>query len=135
MNWSIETGLVSREATDWIDGRYRGYKRGEVYLCNALKCRPVAGLGPQADEVEACSPYLAQQLALLKPKAIVALGALAARQLSAPAGDLAQIRGRWHEHQGVPVMPTFHPAELLRDPALKRHVWDDMKQVLRRVNA
>lgn len=111
-----------------------GFKRGEVYLCNVLKCRPVAGLGPQDADAEACSPYLQRQLDLLKPKAVVALGALAARLLSAPPGDMAGIRGRWIEHRGLPVMPTYHPADLLRDPALKRHVWDDMKQVLRKLN-
>lgn len=112
-----------------------GFKRAEIYLCNVLKCRPVAGQGPQDADAEACSPYLQQQLDLLKPKVIVALGALAARLLSAPPEDLAKVRGRWFTHRGLPVMPTYHPADLLRDPALKRHVWDDMKQVLKKLHA
>jgi DNA polymerase len=112
-----------------------GFKRSDVYLCNIVKCRPAAGQAPAADEIEACKPYLQQQLGLLKPKAAVAFGALAARSLSAPAGELAQLRGRWVQHGALAVMPTYAPTDLLRDPALKRYVWDDLKLVLRKLHA
>jgi len=111
-----------------------GYKRDEVYLCNALKCRPGGGEA-EASHLQACRPYLLHQLDLLRPRAVVALGETAARALLGGAAPLADLRGRWAEAQGLRVMPTFHPADLLRDPGLKRHVWDDLKLVLQELTA
>lgn len=110
-----------------------GYKRSQVYLCNVVKCRPQAKLAPSAAEVEACRPYLEHQLGLLKPKALVALGPLAASLLLDSSEPLAKLRGRWGAWKGLPVMATYHPLELLADPGLKRHVWDDMKQVMQKI--
>jgi DNA polymerase len=107
-----------------------GYKRSEVYLCTVVKCRP-AGREPEAADVASCRPYLEHQLRLLRPKAVIALGETAARLLLDSGEPLAALRGRWGSFLGMRVMPTFHPSDLLRDPGLKRHVWDDMKLVMK----
>lgn len=110
-----------------------GYKRSQVYLCNVVKCRPQSKQVPTPAELAACRPYLEHQLSLLKPQALVALGPLAAAMLLDSAEPLPKLRGKWGQWQGLPVMPTFHPLELLADPGLKRHVWDDMKLVMQKV--
>jgi DNA polymerase len=106
-----------------------GFKRADVYLCNVLKCRPASEADAAAASV--CRPFLDHQLELIRPKVVVALGAFATRVLLDDERPLAELRGRWAERRGLPVLPTHHPAELLRDPGLKRRVWDDMKLVLR----
>ena len=108
-----------------------GVQRSDVYVCNVLKCRTQGAREPQPDEVAACRPYLEHQLSLLKPEVIIALGAGAVRLLLDRGDALAGLRGRWGSFQGVKVMPTYHPQDLLRDAGLKRHVWDDLKQVLK----
>lgn len=105
----------------------------DVYICNVVKCRPPENRDPQADEVAACEPFLVRQLALIKPQIIVALGRFAAQTLLATTQPISKVRGRWHSYQGLPVMPTFHPAYLLRSPAEKKLVWEDMKQVMKRL--
>jgi DNA polymerase len=106
-----------------------GYKRGQVYLLNLVKCRPAAGHEPAAAELDACRPYLEHQLGLLQPKVIVTLGSLATRSLLGGAQPLAERRGHWTAWKGIRVMPTWHPADLLKDPGLKRPVWEDMRVV------
>lgn len=111
-------------------------KREEVYICNVLKCRPPGNRNPLPDEVENCRPYLERQLALVQPKMMVALGKFAAAYLLNKRPEdvpITRIRGQIHEYCGIPFMITLHPAYLLRNPAAKRDVWDDMKVVMRRL--
>lgn len=107
-----------------------GFARDDVYICNVLKCRPPNNRNPQTEEIEACQPYLLRQLQAISPKIIIALGTFAAQTLLQTRAPISQLRGRIHDYHGIPLMPTFHPAFLLRNPGKKREVWDDMKQVL-----
>ncbi len=110
-----------------------GMKREEVYICNVEKCRPPRNRDPQPEEIEACEPYLKRQLAAIRPQVIVALGKFAAQTLLRDQTPISRLRGHWREYQGIPLLPTFHPAFLLRNPASKREVWEDMKQVMERL--
>ncbi len=107
--------------------------RSEVYICNVVKCRPPDNRNPEPEEVDACSPFLIRQIELVQPEVIVALGKFAAQTLLQTTTPITRLRGRWHEYRGVPLMPTFHPAHLLRNPAFKREVWEDIKQVMQRL--
>ena len=108
--------------------------REAVYVCNIVKCRPPRNRQPEPDEIAACRPYLQQQLALVDPDVIVALGATAVQGLLGSTEGITRIRGRWHLYRGkIAVMPTFHPAYLLRSPRAKRAVWEDLKAVLRQL--
>lgn len=108
-----------------------GYTRDEVFIGNVVKCRPPDNRTPAPDEMAACLPYLARQIDLLKPKLIVALGATAVKGLfNDEKIAITKQRGNWMNYRGIDVMPTFHPAYLLRNPPAKREVWDDMKTVL-----
>jgi uracil-DNA glycosylase len=108
-----------------------GMKREDVYIANVVKCRPPENRTPEKDEIAACSGFLHRQLALIRPKIIVALGAPAAFTLlnDGKIGSITKIRGQIFDYRGVPLMPTFHPAYLLRSPDKKREVWEDMKKV------
>ena len=108
--------------------------REEVYICNVLKCRPPDNRDPQPDEIASCEPFLKQQLALIQPELIVTLGRFAAQELLKTKEPIGKLRGNWHEYEGIPLMPTFHPAYLLRNPSGKRPVWEDMKQVMQRLS-
>ncbi|WP_438016173.1 uracil-DNA glycosylase family protein [Sorangium sp. So ce315] len=109
-----------------------GYHRDDVYICNIVKCRPPKNRKPEPAEMAACSPYLASQLALIKPKVIVALGATAVQGLIGTTEGITKLRGTWKLYKGsIPIMPTFHPAYLLRQPSAKREVWSDLKEVMR----
>ncbi len=110
-----------------------GYDRDGVYICNVVKCRPPDNRTPLPTEATACAHFLVPQLELVQPKAIVALGRCAAENLSCvpPAG---RWRGIWGEWRGIPVMPTYHPAFLLRSPQFKKPVWEDLQEVLRLLN-
>jgi uracil-DNA glycosylase len=111
-----------------------GFTRDEVYVCNIVKCRPPNNRKPEPEEMAACLPYLKEQLELLDPEVIVALGATAVQGLFGTSEGITRLRGRWKLYLGrVPVMPTFHPAFLLRNPAAKREVWDDLQAVLRQM--
>jgi DNA polymerase len=110
-----------------------GYTRDQVFIGNIVKCRPPDNRVPMPDEMKACIPYLEEQIALLKPKVIVALGATAIRGLLDVETGITKLRGKWLEYCGIPLMPTYHPAYLLRNPAGKRDVWEDMKAVLARL--
>ena len=101
--------------------------REQVFICNVLKHRPPGNRNPQPDEVEACSPYLIRQLELIKPKVIVAFGTFAAQTLLQTKTPLGQLRGLVHRYHGIPLIVTYHPAALLRNPAWKRPTWEDVK--------
>lgn len=100
-----------------------------VYICNVVKCRPPGNRLPNPEEVEACKPFLREQIRLIRPKIIVCLGALASQIIIRPEARITRDRGHWVQKGSFKIMPTFHPAALLRDPAKKRLVWEDMKQV------
>jgi uracil-DNA glycosylase family 4 len=116
-----------------------GLTREEVFICNILKCRPPENRTPAADEIAACSPYLHEQLAIIEPEVIVALGTPAAQTLLETRDSMARLRGRFHEYylggmamggRSIPVMPTYHPAYLLRSPNEKGKAWEDLQKVM-----
>lgn len=107
-----------------------GYKRDEVYITNINKCRPPNNRTPVQEEVVACYPYLRAQLRIISPRVIVCLGAHASKALIKPDFKITQQRGQWYQLEGIRLMPTFHPAALLRNPHLKRPVWQDMQEVM-----
>jgi len=106
-----------------------GRKREDVFIANVLKCRPPNNRNPEPDEVAACRPFLVEQIRLIAPKVIVTLGTFAAQALLETDESVGRLRGRWRTAHGVRVMPTFHPAFLLRSPERKKDVWEDMKLV------
>jgi uracil-DNA glycosylase len=109
-----------------------GIARDDVYVCNIVKCRPPKNRTPEPEEMNACMPYLTEQLSLVEPQVIVALGKTAVQGLFGTVEGITRIRGRWRLYQGrIAVMPTFHPAYLLRNPAAKREVWADLQMVLK----
>jgi DNA polymerase len=109
-----------------------GYHRDDVYICNIVKCRPPSNRKPEPEEMAACTPYLTQQLALVKPRVLVALGATAVQGLVGTSEGITRLRGKWKLYKGtIPMMPTFHPAYLLRQPAAKRDVWNDLQEVMK----
>ena len=110
-----------------------GCRREDVYISNVLKCRPPQNRTPLPDEVTNCLPYLLSQIELIQPKVIVALGATALRALLDVQLGITKMRGNWYTFRDIPIMPTFHPAYLLRNPAAKREVWTDMKAVLKKL--
>lgn len=109
-----------------------GLKREQVYILNVVKCRPPKNRNPHPDEVEACRPFLEGQLAAIGPKVVLLLGTVALKALFGAEAGIMRARGRWHEYGGIPVMPTFHPAYLLRKPEDKRLTFDDLKVLRRR---
>jgi DNA polymerase len=104
-------------------------KRDDVYIANVIKCRPPGNRNPDPDEVEACEGFLVRQVDTIKPKVIVALGTFAAKALLKTNDPISRLRGRVYEYRGAKLIPTFHPAFLLRSPERKRDVWEDMKKV------
>lgn len=112
-----------------------GLKREEVYIANIVKCRPPGNRTPERDEVDTCEPFLMRQLAFIRPAVIVALGSPAFQCLLRTREPITRARGQWRDWNGVKVMPTFHPAFLLRSPDKKREVWEDMKKVRDYLNA
>ena len=110
-------------------------KRDDVYIANVIKCRPPQNRNPEQDEVETCEPFLFQQIDVIKPKVIVALGTFAARALLRTLDPISRLRGRVYEYRGAKLIPTFHPAYLLRNPSSKREVWEDMKLARRLLNS
>ncbi len=106
-----------------------GLKREQVYIANVIKCRPPENRNPEPDEVEQCEPFLFRQVDTIKPKVIVALGTFAARSLLKTMDPISRLRGRVFDYRGAKLVPTFHPAFLLRNPSCRREVWEDMKKV------
>jgi uracil-DNA glycosylase len=111
----------------------RGMKlrREDVYIANVIKCRPPENRNPEPDEVTSCEPFLLRQLELIGPEVIVALGKFAVQTLLRSKTPITQMRGRWYDYHGIKLMPTFHPAYLLRNPGDKRLVWEDIQKVMR----
>ena len=120
-------GAAGRLLTKMIEAM--GLTREAVYICNVLKHRPPANRVPQPDEVDACQGHLVEQLEIIRPAIICTLGAVAARTLLGPGVSVMKARGRLTEYHGIPLMPTLHPAYLLRNPDAKRLVWQDLKRV------
>lgn len=104
--------------------------RDDVYIANVIKCRPPENRNPEPDELEQCRPHIRRQVEIIKPKVIVTLGRFALQSLTEKAYAVSSARGQWLEWNGIKVMPTYHPAYLLRNPAAKKDVWADMKQVM-----
>ncbi|MCX7982686.1 MAG: uracil-DNA glycosylase [Syntrophales bacterium] len=110
-----------------------GMRREDVYICNVLKCRPPGNRTPLPQEMEVCGPFLEKQLEVIKPTVICALGSIAAKALLKTEAPITALRGRFHDYRGIPCLPTFHPAYLLRNPAAKKQVWQDMKLIMERL--
>ena len=123
-------GRAGQLLTDIIE-RGMGMSRNDVYICNVIKCRPPGNRNPEPDEVSTCEPFLFRQIDLVRPKVIVGLGTFAVQALLKVKTPISKLRGNWHEMQGIKMMPTFHPAYLLRNPADKRLVWADIQEVMK----
>ncbi len=108
-----------------------GFRRDEVYIANVVKCRPPGNRNPEPEEIDACEPFLRAQIAAIRPRVLVALGKFAAQTLLRDPTPITKLRGGWREYEGVRLMPTFHPAYLLRSPAEKAKAWEDLKLVVR----
>ncbi len=125
-------GRAGQLLTDIIE---KGLKlpRAEVYICNVIKCRPPGNRNPEPDEILACQPFLERQILSVRPRLIVGLGKFACQFLLKTAEPITRLRGKMGSYLGIDVMPTYHPAYLLRNPGAKRDVWEDMKVVLQRL--
>jgi uracil-DNA glycosylase len=123
-------GRAGQLLTDIIE-RGIGMSRSEVYICNVIKCRPPENRNPELDEVASCEPFLFRQIDIVRPKVIVGLGTFAVQALLKIKTPISKIRGQWQEVRGTKMMPTFHPAYLLRNPADKRLVWADIQEVMK----
>jgi DNA polymerase len=110
-----------------------GLQRSDVYICNTVKCRPPNNRNPEPDELSACEPFLQGQLASLRPEVIVTLGKFAAQALLRDQSPISRLRGAWRQYEGIPLMPTFHPAYLLRSPGEKGKVWGDLQLVMKKL--
>jgi DNA polymerase len=108
-----------------------GLSREEVYICNVVKCRPPKNRDPEVDEIETCLPFLKEQLNLIRPQVICTLGRIAAQALLGKEFKITRERGRWHSFMDIPLMPTYHPAYLLRNPSAKRQVWEDIQKIMK----
>jgi DNA polymerase len=108
------------------------FTRAEVYIANIVKCRPDGNRNPMPDEIAKCIPFLHKQIEIIRPEAIVCLGATAAKALLNTDNGISRLRGKWCSYQNIPVMPTFHPAFLLRQESAKREAWQDLKLVMAR---
>jgi uracil-DNA glycosylase family 4 len=104
--------------------------RDDVYIANVIKCRPPENRNPEPDELDECRPFIQRQVALIQPKVIVALGRFGLQSLTERAYSITSVRGQWLDYNGIKLMPTFHPSYLLRTPAAKKDVWNDMKKVM-----
>jgi uracil-DNA glycosylase family 4 len=107
-----------------------GYQRQDVYICNVIKCRPPQNRNPELDEIAACEPFLRKQIAIVQPRVIVALGKFAAQFLCGETTPITRLRGNLRTYHEIPVMPTYHPAFLLRDASRKAEAWADLKRVM-----
>ena len=105
--------------------------RSQVYICNIIKCRPPGNRNPEPDEIKTCFPFLERQIEAIQPEFICALGSFAAQALLQTTTPISKLRGRFHNYKGIKVLPTFHPAYLLRNPDKKRDVWEDMKMLMK----
>jgi uracil-DNA glycosylase family 4 len=122
-------GAAGRLLTRIIEAIHQS--REQVYICNIIKCRPPGNRNPMPDEIEACFPFLKRQIASVKPDIICALGTFAAQTLLETRAPISKLRGCFHDYSGIKVLPTYHPAYLLRNPDKKRDVWEDMKKLMK----
>lgn len=125
-------GRAGKLLTDIIE-RGMGLSRSQVYIANVIKCRPPNNRNPEPDEIVACEPFLARQIAIIRPRVIVTLGKVPTQHLLQNRVPISKQRGQWQSYRNVPLMPTFHPAYLLRNPGDKRLVWADIKAVMERL--
>ncbi len=109
------------------------FNRDTVYICNVVKCRPPGNRNPEPEEIQSCEPFLRAQLRVIKPKVIVALGKFAAQTLLREDTAITRLRGQWRKYEGIDLMPTFHPAYLLRSPDEKKKAWMDLQEVMKRL--
>jgi len=126
-------GRAGQLLTDIIT-KGMGLKREDVYICNVIKCRPPENRNPEPDEVASCEPFLKKQIELVRPQIIIALGKFAVQTLLQSKVPITRIRGNWHTYHGIKLMPTLHPAYLLRNPADKKLVWQDIKKVMKEMS-
>ena len=126
-------GRAGQLLTDIIT-KGMGLKREDVYIANVVKCRPPENRNPEPDEVASCEPFLKKQIDLVRPEIIIALGKFAVQTLLQSKVPITKLRGNWHSYHGIKLMPTFHPAYLLRNPADKKLVWEDIKKVIKEMN-
>lgn len=111
-----------------------GLTRRDVYICNIVKCRPPGNRDPEPDEIDACFPKLAEQIEIVQPRVICAVGRPAAHTLLGTTAPISALRGKWFDYNGIPVMPIFHPSYLLRDPpGAKRLTWQDVQEIMKRL--
>lgn len=108
--------------------------RNEVYICNIVKCRPPGNRNPEIEEIKACSPFLERQIEAIQPRFICALGTFAAQTLLESTTPISRLRGHFYTYKGIPVLPTYHPAYLLRNSEKKRDVWEDMKLLMKKIS-
>jgi uracil-DNA glycosylase len=127
-------GRAGQLLTDIIT-KGMGLRRADVYIANVVKCRPPENRNPEPDEVASCEPFLKKQVDLVRPKVIVALGKFAVQCLLQSKQPITRLRGLWQEYQGIKLMPTFHPAYLLRNPGDKKLVWEDIKKVIQEIKS
>ena len=127
-------GRAGQLLTDIIT-KGMGLTREDVYIANVVKCRPPENRNPEPDEVASCEPFLKKQIELIRPKIIVALGKFAVQALLQSKVPITRLRGNWHTYMGIKLMPTFHPAYLLRNPADKKLVWEDIKKVMKEMQS
>jgi DNA polymerase len=123
-------GRAGEKLTEMINAM--GLKREQVYIANIVKCRPPRNREPAPDEVATCAPFLQRQIEIIRPKVIVTLGRPATQHMLGRAIAISKVRGQWHDWRGVKLMPTFHPAYILRNytPATRAAVWSDLQQVM-----
>jgi DNA polymerase len=126
-------GRAGKLLTDIIEKGMK-LRRQDIYICNVLKCRPPDNRDPNPEEVQHCEPYLIQQLSLIQPKVICALGCHAAQTLLRTTESTGKLRGQWHNYQDIPLRVTYHPAYLLRSPNEKRKTWEDIQEVMKVLN-
>ncbi|MEA2014518.1 MAG: uracil-DNA glycosylase [Thermodesulfobacteriota bacterium] len=121
-------GRAGQLLTDII--KAMGLERKDVYICNILKCRPPQNRNPEPDEIVACEPFLIRQLEAIQPRVICAMGKFAAQTLLKTETAISVLRGRFHSYHGIKLMPTYHPAYLLRNPGAKKQVWEDVQIIM-----
>jgi DNA polymerase len=126
-------GRAGQLLTDIIT-KGMGLKREDVYIANVVKCRPPENRNPEPDEVASCEPFLKKQIDLVRPEIIIALGKFAVETLLQSKVPITKVRGNWYTYHGIKLMPTFHPAYLLRNPGDKKLVWEDIKKVIKEMN-
>ena len=122
-------GAAGRLLTKIIEAM--NFAREQVYICNIIKCRPPENRNPMPDEIQACSPFLRRQISSIKPDFICALGTFAAQTLLETSVPISKLKGCFHDYMGIRVLPTYHPAYLLRNPGKKRDVWEDMQKLMK----